>query len=318
MFSVALSRYSTVLRALKWSVFSSIIVFVSFKLWGMESFFVEQGRYLISSFGSEKFFLIGIVVLLCPLNWLLEAKKWKTAVQNMSPVSLKTAFKAVITGQAMNLVLPAGIGHCAGRLAYSESVGKESLKQIAPVFLCQTTQMAVTFLVSMFGIFYLKEYFLFEIGWVVGIVLLFLFFLVVYVIANQIKREWLHEIKQGFIQMRQGVVFHMVLFYSALRYMVFSAQFILVFYFLGASEDWVTLAMGISLVFMAKSLMPSIHFLSDLGIREFCALLFLPSLGLAENMVLAASLWVWLVNILFPSIMGSLWLLRVKMEQKWS
>ena len=296
----------------------AIIAFVSFKLWSMESFFVEQGRYFVSSFGTEKSLLLMIVVLLCPFNWLLEAKKWQIAVNNTSPVSLTTAFKAVITGQAMNLVLPASIGHYAGRLAYSEKVGKESLKQIAPIFICQTMQMAVTFFASVLGMMYLKEYFLFGIGGTKSAVLLGLFCLIVYVIANQIKKEWLQKIKQGFLQMRQGDVFFKVLFYSALRYVVFSTQFVLVFYFLGTNEDWLTLAMGISLVFMAKSLMPSIHFLSDLGIREFCALLFLPALGLAENMVVAASLWVWLVNILFPSLMGSLWLLRVKMEQKWS
>ena len=284
------------------------------KIAHMDDFFRSQALYFTTTFFTSKGIFLIIPIFLLAFNWLFEALKWREALKSSTKITLKQSLKSVLTGQAINLIIPANIGHIVGRLSNIDESKKQKIQLTSLFFICQVSQMLVTFFAFLIGLVYLKNqvsFFNFE--WISIFVLgLIVVLLSVFFYYKYRKNSLIVEFSKGLslLKTRQGL--HIFL-YSALRYLTFNTQFVLVFYFLGIQESWLVLSMGISLVFMAKSLMPSFNLLSDIGIREFSALLFLPLLGISEPTIIAASLWIWLINIFTPSLVGSFLILKSKL-----
>jgi uncharacterized membrane protein YbhN (UPF0104 family) len=314
MIAFALSYLPAWWRALKWVIFSLILCFIGYKLGRLSDFFQDQYQYFQTNLWRSRGWWWWSAFGLCSINWLFEALKWKEVTRAWVDMTMKSAIKSVVIGQALNLITPASVGHFAGRWGM---VGGDGWKTASAVLICQITQMTVTFVAFLIGWTYWKSIFpSFQVHWTFvlgGIALILLAFL----LSKQIQALWWKKIQEGWKQIPLASLVRIGT-YSLLRYVVFTTQFVLVLFFLGAKNSVVELAAAISLVFMAKSLMPSVHFLSDLGIREFCALLFLPAIGLPEPLVVAASLWVWTINVLIPSMAGAFWLLRIKVVEKWN
>lgn len=58
----------------------------------------------------------------------------------------------------------------------------------------------------------------------------------------------------------------------------------------------------------------NINFLSDLGIREFSAIYFFDHFGVDLVAVINASLTLWIINILLPTIIGAPLTLKMKLR----
>lgn len=302
-------------KFLPYALFGIIVCYIVSKLWTLNFLFSKGESLFTASFLREHLAQLAFIFLLCPINWVLEAAKWQVASQPFSRISLFDALRAVLSGQALNLIFPGSLGHYAGRIAYTEN---KSLERVAAVFVCQAWQMGITFAMSLVGLWYWGPTVLPFGNWtfiLVAVSILMGVFLVV-VIVQQLHIGWLHKINQGFRELSTRQFFKIGLL-SLVRYAVFTSQFVWMLQIAGAKMDWCELALAISLVFMAKSLMPSIHFMSDLGLREFCALLFLPAIGICEEVVLFASLFIWLINILLPSLMGAFMVLHIKLIRAW-
>jgi hypothetical protein len=71
--------------------------------------------FLSSWQGTSTYFWIALLVLMV-LNWTLESWKWRTLLQHIEPISIAQAFKSVLTGLALGMLLPSGTGDVAGRI----------------------------------------------------------------------------------------------------------------------------------------------------------------------------------------------------------
>ncbi len=103
---------------------------------------------------------------------------------------------------------------------------------------------------------------------------------------------------------------------SALRYAVFTTQFVLLLRAFapqlpwGAAE-WLSAGAGVALVFFAKSAVPGVT-LGDLGVREGAAVYFLAAFGGAA--AFNASLGLFAVNLLIPALAGLPMVTRLRMD----
>jgi hypothetical protein len=75
---------------------------------------------------------------------------------------------------------------------------------------------------------------------------------------------------------------------------------------------------GISWIFLVKSTLPSFNFLSDFGIREFSGLVFFSLFAVSELEIVAASLFIWIINVMIPSIFGLTFVMKIRANQWWS
>ena len=104
--------------------------------------------------GSFELFLIIITLFLVPVNWGLEALKWKISLTGIYPkYSYIQAFKGVVTGIATGIFTPNRVGDYAGRLMYL-APGKRWEAGVI-LMVDRLCQLVITLWVGIYGLAYI-------------------------------------------------------------------------------------------------------------------------------------------------------------------
>lgn len=274
-------------------------------------------------------------VLLMPFNWGIEAHKWRLLITYAERVTYAQALMSVFTGITMSLFTPNRIGEFFGRLM--------TLKKAQPLkgaFLTITgslSQLMTTLLFGMLAlcIFIPLYYPLNTTGyymvWLlicvtclfasVAMVLMYLRVSGIYRLTTAFVKPGWQKIRSYLRVMRRlkrRLLFN-VLVLSIVRYMVFSSQFYLLLIAFGLEIDWFNAFILISMTYFTMTAIPTIA-LVDLGIRGTVSIYFLglyfSGITGAPVSIIAASTAVWIINLAFPSILGLLFINRLKLIRK--
>jgi len=263
-----------------------------------------------------------IAVMLMPVNWMFEAMKWKLLVSKLESLTIWEALKGVICGLSLGFVTPRSIGEYFGRILMLKGNNRELM--VGPIFLGKISQMLITLLFGTWGIaVYIasgssleRDYFVLIAFSIMAIVF------VIVVIFKLPKLETNNFIIQRFyrwVKIIPAYNFKQVvqlLWLSFLRYLVFSIQFVILLKMFLPALKLMDLFSGITWIFLIKSIVPSFNFLADLGIRELSALQFFESYGANELDILTGTLSIWILNLLIPSILGTVLLWRMNIISK--
>lgn len=264
---------------------------------------------------------IFIALILMPLNWFLESKKWGILLDKIQDLSMAEKYKSVFFGQAFGFVTPNRLGDYGGRLIY---IKKEyRFKALQATFIASIYQTTITFCIGIPALFYwisnnmiLNQKFNL-IAWLVIIVLFsFLILLtfrlkrsLLFLLKFKIFNKYTDEI-QWFIQLPKNLLVK-VLSLSFIRYIVFLIQYILVVYSFESNFSLIHVIAVIASLYLLTTLIPT-GFISDLLVRGAAGiLLFLPLID-SEETILLISLIIWFINIALAAIVGSLLLLKHK------
>jgi hypothetical protein len=263
------------------------------------------------------------------INWGLEAKKWQWCNRSLQSIPYGMAIKAVFTGIAIASLTPNRVGEYFGRMLYIDE-GKR-IQSVSLTVVGSMAQMLVTLLCGSMGIFYLQWYLLrhavaghpylhislqlLAVGMILGMVLLLLFYFrlgwfVSWVQKWDLKQRYLTYVK--ILKDLPAPVLLRILLLSFVRYLVFIIQYGLLFAAFGVELSWPQLAGGISVMFLVMALVPTITFLTDLGLRWEASIQIMELFSANMVGIFAASLGIWLVNLIVPALIGSLLILRIK------
>ncbi|TAF94546.1 MAG: UPF0104 family protein [Cytophagia bacterium] len=268
-------------------------------------------------------FEIGLVVLLTPLNWAFESLKWQTLAQKIAPVSFFNAFRGVLAGLTLGFFLPNNVGDAAGRLWSLERAHRSA--GVGAALLSNGLQFYVSLLFGTLAwghLLYqqppLRQFYNLVL---LGLLVATLFFGAWLLLKRQVAEQYL-EGKSWFRwlvpYLRVIGTYHASELGRALgaataRYAVFTTQFFILLHIFGISLPLLATLTGIFLVFFAKTLIPALNFLGDLGIREAASLYFFSFYAVIPARLVATTLSLWLVNILIPVLIGMVWF----MKQRW-
>lgn len=277
----------------------------------------------ILSKGERFYILLAAVLIFC--NWGLEARKWQNLAAKVENINFWQAYQAVLVGVCLGFITPNRLGDYAGRIMGLQS--RQRLESIGAIFLGRFCQLIITVIAGTVGIlFFLIKYYhldlpvFLSLGFgllsVIGVLLLLLFRPRILIgglsvlpslhkfirYVNIITRYTLKEI----INLLQ---------LSFLRYLVFAGQYMLLLMAFGVEVSWWEMALGISGTFLLKSVVPSLSSLSDLGMRELSAIYFFSLLGQNKLVVMSASLSLWFLNIALPSLVGLIFVYRMKWQR---
>lgn len=240
-------------------------------------------------------------------------------VNKFTHVSIIDAYKGVLTGVALGFATPHGLGDYFGRILQLKYKDRDEL--VGSVFLSRISQFIITLLFGGLSlIYFLARYpawttFDFSIYMLVaafiGLIGLLWYlrksiFSVLF--SFRIVRKYFGRTREY-----KGKDFGMVLLLSLLRYLVFSLQFYLLLLLFDIAGSWYNLMLGINLVFIAKSVIPTLF---DLGVREYAAFFFFRGLGINDTLVIQASIVLWFVNVLLPSVVGMFMVFNLKLKAK--
>jgi hypothetical protein len=313
-------RHHTLFTVLKLLIFLGSLAFIYFKLkdhaYINDIFLIRLELLWLTS----PWYLMVLPVLLMPLNWLLEALKWKLLSAKIEKISLWRAFASVLAGLGLSFITPHAVGDYAGKILYS-SAGERG-RLMGAVLLGRLLQLLATLF---FGIWGLMYYFVggvsistlitalvsFILIAALGITLLQMLILA-FGIRSTIGR-WINKYF-GILADYTWKEVLLVQMVAMLRYFVFATQFyiILLLFDIGLLPAITTA--GISWTLLLKSVLPTFNFLSDLGVREAAALLFFEGYTTISSHIILASFMLWLLNILLPAIVGLLFIFRLKLK----
>jgi hypothetical protein len=300
-------------RAIKWGMLLFVLLFIGFKLYRHPHLGPAFWANLQFFFTSNSSFFIIIPLVLMPLNWGLEARKWQLLAEKLIPLSFFQATRGVLSGLALSFVTPHGIGDYLGRIWQLPSHDRFTL--VGGILIGRWAQFGATVLGGLIAILLVFHHRmqvsttlllgvlaampLLAVGAVWGLRLLIPRF------------SSIAYLFQGVFQYPRKRLAQVAVL-SVARYLVFSLQFFLILWGFQTGLSAEILAAGVAWVFFVKSVVPSFNFLSDLGVREVSALLYFEAYEVDPITILTASLMVWGVNLLLPTLMGVAFLPQFK------
>lgn len=306
----------------KWLIFCTILycVYSIFQKRQVDIGFVNFHLKRVLSFGNLLLFLI--VFLMSFFNWGFEAKKWQILANQVETVSFKDAFKSVLIGLSFGFISQSDLGDLAGKMVLIKNENRK--KSTGAILLGGGIQTYISLIFGTVGLAYFMinvlekisalEYIIFYsclLGIFIGIILLYyrknidsLFNH--FAILTYIKPFLI--ILKSYSNVEIGQVFAL----SIARYLIFSIQFLIILLIFQIELPIEVLMMIIFLVFFVKTIIPSISFISDLGIRSMTSLYLFDFYKINPSIVIASTFTLWFINILLPVLIGTFVFLRLK------
>lgn len=262
-----------------------------------------------------------------PINWSLEALKWKLLLKKKEHVPFFVALKAIFSGASISAVTPNRTGDYFGRIFVLKKT-----KFWEGVFITLIGSYAQTITTLLFGgiaIFgFIAPSLLtsenvdghrliyFQYAYFSILTILIILYYRISLIAKLVPHKWIKvsNYVNIFIKFKFKEL-SIALLISILRYLVFSTQFYILLFAVGIDFLSPYQAMLFtSAIFLINTIRPSIALL-EVGIRGSVAI-FVMGLFLGnndtnthlENSVLVASSILWMINIIVPAIIGLLFI----------
>jgi hypothetical protein len=261
--------------------------------------------------------LIILALMLMPINWLTESIKWHYLIRFIAPYTFRQSFKATLAGVYFGNFLPYRLGDLGGRLAYLET------KQVLQGTLLYTTggiaQIYITLLAGLLPLLIALPQFTTYLSAPMIIILVCLLLVLFPFLLKilpwlfwQIKKiSWLQKFSAPalfHLEFKSQII---VLMYSFLRYSIYISQFVILCKAFGLSDSLWLVYQKAALMFLLFAFVPS-FFATDWVTRVGLALLIFGN-SQAVEVSLAASV-LWIINILFPSLLGYIIILTYKIK----
>lgn len=314
------SRYKKILSyLLKAAIVIFAFWFIYRKLSSNQS--LKEFKNLLKQIPQQEIILVlGTVCFLMLVNWGIEALKWKRLIARVENISLWRAVESVFCGLTWAVFTPNRIGEYGGRVFFLSpkrriigvvamavgNIGQMVLTNVfgaiaLSIFIYRFANIdyrlsyALLILSAMFCCFFVLFYF--NIRWLNGILLSMRFtrrYKKFYsVLARYSKRELLN-----------------ILLFCLGRYIVFSSQYFILFFWLIPQINYLDILMMVSILFFVQSTLPSLD-LFDIGVRSVTASYFFSFVTSYDVAVIACTASIWLINIIIPAILGSYFVFKL-------
>lgn len=270
----------------------------------------------ISISNAQSIILTGSILLLMVFNWGVEAVKWKLAIRDLEGISFFKAVKATLAGVAVSTWMPNRIGEYIGKVFYVQPQNRTK-GAISALFVSYTQIVATLIFGLIGGVYFLMAYG--EVHVYGLLMLLITLVLGVSVFGYRLLRREKLAYKRGkfwkairyflltFTRYNSSMHLRMIVL-SALRFAIFSTQFVLALHLFGVQSSWVELFLLVAAIYGIQTVLPT-PAIAALGIRGSLSLYFLGFVTDLNGAILSASYGIWLVNLLLPSFFGFICLL---------
>ncbi len=258
-------------------------------------------------------FTLSTMLFLVPLNWALESLKWQRLASKAVSITFREAFRGTLTGLAVGVAAPAQLGDTIGRVAALKS--DDRLKAIGAAVVSNGIQFYVSLIFGGWGLAWIGNRLGIDTSgknMLYGLLISLCLLGIMVVLFRkrltnwQPRRAFLVKFLSYFriIGAYTSTDLLVATGYGMLRYLVFLSQFLLALSLFDFPMSLIDLAACVALIFLAKTLIPAINVLGDLGLREFTALFVFKQYNLPPEQVIAATFLVWTINVLGPILVG--------------
>lgn len=283
--------------------------------------------------------LLVLTIAMMPLNWLLEAIKWRFLISRIEVISLRQAVRAVLTGVTISIFTPNRTGEYLGRVfilkhaSHIEGILITIVGSMAQLMVTLVTgSISLLFFIYLFpeGFVVLHGYLFYTLAILVislNLLLLALYFNLSLIIPIK-ERFWSGYFGRFRKYFRVFSFYHrsalaLTLILSLGRYLIFTTQFFLLLRCFSIEIPYPEAIMMVSLVYLVMTVLPTVA-LTEFGIRGSVAIYFFafwvektnPGTDIFNAGVLAASLLLWLINLGLPSLAGTAFIFSLRFFRK--
>ncbi|MBX9734028.1 MAG: flippase-like domain-containing protein [Chitinophagaceae bacterium] len=288
----------------------------------------QSWQEIVKAVNSSNFWNLSFVVILMLANWGIEARKWQIQTANMEKLSFLAACKAIFAGQAMGFSTFNRIGEPAGRAIFLREGNR--LRGVVLSFVGSMAQIITTFVMGAICLLYLRLNMLDSTHQIPGLSIFWLDSLI-YIITVGVSLfslayfrmpgliELLERIpivtKYRFFVERLEVFSYSQLFrilgYSFLRFFVFLLQYYLMSSVFDISIFWLDVFALVGVLLLVLAIVPTIT-LAELGLRGQVSLILFGLFTSNSLGIIAMAASIWLINLLLPAILGTIFVLGVR------
>ncbi len=288
-----------------------------------------QWQQIKNSYTNYKLWL---VVFLMVVNWSIEASKWQLLVNHVQRFSFTSAFKSALSGCSITMLTPNRVGEYGGRILYVAASNR--IKAISLTIVGSISQLLVTMLMGCFGLFilrYISHYnhaalsvlpqfwqtVITSLSVGITIILLLFYMRLGWLVRVMEKVPALHKIvcHISVLDEFNNKQLLQVLSLSFVRYFVFVSQYVLLLQVMEVNiAAWLCFCL-IAVFYLVMAVAPTFGFI-DLPVRLTASWAILKLYTTNEVGVGAATLGIWLINLVVPAIIGSLLILSIKIVKE--
>jgi uncharacterized membrane protein YbhN (UPF0104 family) len=309
-----------------------------------EIFHKKKLDYVVQSFNElvdkpnvTLFFLWTVVLMF--VNWGVEALKWQFLMNKVERFSFTKSYEAIFSGISVSIFTPNRVGEWFGRVFIMKKANP--WKGVFITMIGSFSQLLITLMVgSVALLFYIPTYFkdapfyseyLFY-GMILLVAVIIGALLLVFLNITSIPGFINRIIRQRFVHFNEYInvistytpsELITVLIFSFLRYCVFTLQFYILLMMFSVDIPFLHAMIVIAMIFFVMTAIPTVT-LAELGIRgsvslqliglyfeRFSELTYPIELG-----ILSSTSTLWLINLAFPALVGTLFVYRLTFFRK--
>jgi len=283
---------------------------------------LKQFEALTAQINSTHVFItMGIVVLLMVVNWVLEAFKWQYLAKRLVDISIWQSIEAVFCGLTWAISTPNRVGEYGGRVMFLPN--RKRIHGVFAMAVGAFGQIIMTNLLGLIAIVWLFYNYIPVSAWLFALIvlisvltlaILFICFFHIKGIINLINRiAFLRKYHRFFDIMGRYKKPELVriLAFSMARYITFTVQYCIVFHLLIPQFAFFPMVMMLFVYFFVTSAVPSLDLL-DVGVRSFTASHLFAYVTDQKIAIIAGVSSIWLINLIIPAIIGSLFVFKLK------
>lgn len=264
-----------------------------------------------------------------PLNWVVEALKWKWMYSSIQPISLANSLVTVLVGNTFGMVTPARLGEYGGRIITSDIDHK--MATVLGTFIGSLTQNIWNILIgALFSYLFIKSFL--DLTYIDGkvlivgiiiqlIIMLSILYYLPKIIRNLVDSRYFHKFfkvswhNEDFGMLESSMI-NKILSLSLVRFCVYAIQYVLVLLAFGAGISLFTLFAGVSIIYMIQTILPVPSLISVIARGEI-AIIVWTKLGLTMPQALLSSYTIWVINLIIPALAGAILMYTLDFKKFW-
>lgn len=303
------------LNYLAGAIISSLLLWCIYRQVSKQMADIDADAWRQTNSNIYLFLCIGLMFI----NTSLEGYKWYLLTSSVEPINYYRAFSSYLAGVAFSIVTPNRIGEYPGRILY---LGRsDTFRYINVSILGVVAQLSTVYIFGLAGLIYYNIAFP---SYLPKLALAAC--MVVNLLAAVIYwrfESWLPVLGKTRLFRRLATYGKLlnkvtakrqlaILGISVLRFAIFTAQYLFLL-------RWMNVIMPLSegfcmaaLFFWVMAVIPSVT-LTELGVRSEVSIYLFQHFSTNTLGILAATTGIWLLNLIVPSIVGSILILRMRL-----
>ena len=293
----------------------AFVVIIGYRFWSDDDL-GNVWREFLTRWSLDRGWMIALVCALMPVNWLLETRKWTVLLSPSLTLTMRQGIKAIAGGIALSLFTPNRVGEYGGRILFvpSEYNWRAVVATLVGSLGQNTVHVTFGLVAAMcFGFGASENALNISPGYWIGASVFVILLLAGYFYSPDIARfalriepvKWLRRPWRGLQHLKKITTRELAfaINISLLRYAVFSFQFVLLLLYFDVGVPFGWLAGGVAVMYLMQTSIPLPPFV-DLIARSELAIVLWAAYDVNELTVLAASFFIWIINLLIPAFFG--------------